>query len=99
MYIIGIGSTSGPSDNRTFLLTPSNEIVTEMDTAAFVCIPANVLVAPSWSTIPNSSFPTIIGASNFFLTITNAAENVTVSCIGNGNTVSASLVVQGMVMF
>ena len=77
-------------DNRTFLLTPSNEVVTEMDTAAFVCVPANASLQTIWSNHPNS----VNGINNFYLTITNVTENATVMCTVDVETV-ASLVVQG----
>ena len=88
---IELGSTSGPPDNRTFLLTPSDDTVTEMDTAAYVCVPANTLIQAIWSAHANS----IIGTNNFTLTITNVTENATVSCTVDSNTISASLTVQG----
>jgi len=62
-----------------------------MDTAAFVCVPANTAIQASWSTHTNA----YTGANNFTLTITNVAENATVSCTVDSSTVSASLTVQG----
>ena len=78
-------------DNRTILLTPSNEIVTEMDTAAFVCVPANSSIQVMWSDVPNF----VIGANTFYLTVSNVTENATIMCTVDVETANASLVVQG----
>ena len=91
IILLGSGSTSGYPDGRTFLVKPSNEIITQMDTAVFVCIPANTSVQASWSDYPTSS----IGANNFYLTVTNVMENTTVMCTIGDITVSASIIVQG----
>lgn len=99
MYVSQIPSTlfcpTGDfPDNRTFLLTPSDEVVTEMDTAAFVCVPANASLQTMWSNHPNSDS----GTNNFYLTITNVTENATVMCTVDVETVDASLVVQGKLL-
>ena len=78
-------------DNRTILLTPSNEIVTEMDVAAFVCVPANSSIQPMWSYVPNFA----IGTNNFYLTVSNVTKNATIMCTVDVETANASLVVQG----
>lgn len=88
---LGLGSTSGPPDNRTFLIMPSDELITQMDTVAFVCVPSNTSVEPIWSDNPSSS----IGPNNFTLTITNVMENTSVLCIIGDETVNASITVQG----
>ena len=59
-----------------------------MDTAAFVCIPANASIQVTWSV-------SVSGANNFYLIIENVAENTTVTCTVDGETTSASLLVQG----
>ena len=91
IMILGLGSTSGPPDNRTFLIMPSDEIITQMDTAVFVCVPSNTSVQATWSDHPNS----FIGINNFSLTVRNIMENTTVMCTISDETVIASITVQG----
>lgn len=62
-----------------------------MDTAAFVCIPADMSVQPTWSIHGDSS----MGANNFYMNIMNVAANTTVMCTVNDNVTTATLVVQG----
>ena len=90
---IDLGSTSGPPDNRTFLLTPSNEVITQMDTAAFVCVAANSSVEATWSSVSTSAVN--IGNNTFYLVLNNVMENASVSCTIEGESVIASIIVQG----
>ena len=60
-----------------------------MDTAAFVCVPANTTMQTTWSDHPNSV------NDSFYLIITNVTENATVLCTADGETINASLIVQG----
>ena len=92
--LLGLGSTSGPPDNRTFLIMPSDELITQMDTAAFVCVPSNTSVQAIWSDIPSS----YIGTNNFTLIITNVMENTSVMCTIGDEIVNASITVQGKII-
>ena len=89
-----MGSTLGPPDNRTFLLTPSNVTVTQMDTAVFVCVPANISLQATWSDHDSS----VTRTNNFSLTIRNVMENATILCTIDSETASASLTVQGKLL-
>ena len=91
VMLLGLGSASGPPDNRTFLIMPSDELITQMDTAAFVCVPSNTSVEAVWSDNPNS----VIGTNNFTLTITNVMDNTSVLCTVGDETANASVTVQG----
>ena len=62
-----------------------------MDTAAFVCIPANTSIQATWSDHSGS----FTGANNFYLIIENVEQNTTVTCTVDGETKSAFLLVQG----
>ena len=63
----------------------------EMDTAAFVCIPANISLQATWSDHCGS----VSGANNFYLIIENVEQNTAVACTVDGKITSASLLVQG----
>ena len=97
MYIhainhVTLGSGQGPSDTRDVLLSPSNVALTEMDTAVFVCIPADPSFHIMWSSdIPN----TLTGPNSYFLYITDVGRPGTVSCTVNGNIYSSLLTIQG----
>ena len=91
IMILGLGPTSGPPDDRTFLIVPSDEIITQMDTAVFVCVPSNTSVQATWSDHPSS----FIEINNFSLTVRNVMENITVMCTIGDATVIASITVQG----
>ena len=87
-----MGSGGGPPGNITFLLRPSNEVITQTDTAAFVCVAANSSVEATWSSHPNSINNT------FYLIVTNVMENTTVSCSIDGESSNASITVQGKLL-
>jgi len=74
-------------ENRTFLLSPTDEVVTEMDNAAFVCVPVNASLMPSWS--PSD------GANNFYLLVQDVINANNVSCIIDSGSVDVILTVQG----
>ena len=85
-----LGSSPGPPDTRDFLLAPSNVTVTEMDTAVFVCVPAD----PSYDTV--WEFDDTTGNINgYYISIPSVDMLTTVSCTVNGNSSSATVTVQG----
>ena len=87
-----LGSGLGPPDTRDFLLAPSDVVVTEMDTAVFVCVPADPSFEVMWLfDISN----TVTGPNGYYISIANVEMSVTVSCMTNGNSSSATLSVQG----
>ncbi|XP_065905338.1 hemicentin-1-like isoform X4 [Dysidea avara] len=85
-----MGSSTVPMENRTFLLSPTDEVVTEMDTTAFVCVPVNSTLMPSWS----PSDGVMLGMSNTYLLVLNVTSDNVVSCTIDGDTVNVTLTVQ-----
>ena len=87
--LTGSGSTF---DGDLFLLSPSNKTITEMDRAAFACVPADSMFQISWLT----SFPSFItGPNNYYLLVENVERTLPISCSINGTIASSILTVQG----
>ena len=63
-----------------------------MDTAVFVCIPADPSFEAMWLF---DTLNTLIGPNSFFINITDVESSDTVVCTANGNSHSANLTVQG----
>jgi len=76
-----------------FLLTPSDAEVTEMDAAAFVCVPSEGEAMWMFDTLD-----TTIGPNAYFINITNVVFSSTILCTTNDNSSSANLTVQGNVV-
>jgi len=63
-----------------------------MDTAVFVCVPANPSFEAMWLF---DTLNTLIGPNSYFINITDVELSDTVICTANGNSHSANLTVQG----
>ena len=87
--VVWIGSSM---ENRTILLSPTDEIITEMDSAAFVCVPVNATMMPSWSPSDGS---VMLGTGNISLLILMVTSNATISCTVGSETVEVTVTVQG----
>ena len=62
-----------------------------MDTAAFVCVPVNATLMPSWS----PSDGVMLGANNVYLLVLNVISDNNVSCTIDGDSVDVTLTLQG----
>ena len=94
---LGSGGEFGSGrDTRDFLLTPSDVAVTEMDTAVFVCVPADPLFEAMWLF---DTLNTVTGPNGYYIRITDVEMSDRVSCMTNGNSSSANLIVQGKLIF
>ena len=74
------------------LLSPSNKTITEMDRAAFVCVPESSMFQASWL----SDFPSFTtGPDNYYLVVENVERTLPVTCSVNVINTTATLTVQG----
>jgi len=93
-----LGSGQGPSNTDDLLLLPTNTTITEMDTAVFVCLSANLSFRTVWSF--HNTLNAIIGQpNNYSLCLKDVEKSVSISCTVNGKTSNSFLSLQGNFMF